>query len=168
MSEIWKEIKIAPNYEVSDLGRVRNKKTGHILNPQKGGGGYLRVSMWCNGGYVREYIHRLVGFAFIPNPDNLPCVNHMDENRFNNCKNNLEWCTYKYNAHYSFIWEKSAPIAHETRKKPIIQLTKEGKYVNEYDSGVDASKQTGINVRSIYMCCGDKRKSAGGYVWRYK
>ena len=68
--------------------------------------GYLRITLNKNGKYKTFAVHRLVAEAFIPNPNNLPCVNHKDENQFNNDFRNLEWCTYKYNSNYGTIKQR--------------------------------------------------------------
>lgn len=93
--EIWKTIKDFPNYEVSTHGRVRNKKTGHILKPIPDKDGYLRVHLNTDRNVKR--VNRLVADAFIPNPENKPHVNHLDGIKSNNCVTNLVWATIKEN-----------------------------------------------------------------------
>lgn len=101
MTENWKPvIGYEGYYEVSDLGRVMNSKTGYILTPYPNEKGYLRVILFKNGKMSHKRIHRLVADAFIPNPMNYPHINHKDENKTNNCVNNLEWCNPKYNINY--------------------------------------------------------------------
>lgn len=99
MKEQWKDIADFDNYEVSDLGNVRNKTTGKILKPLKKNG-YLYVDLYNNGDSKHKYIHRLVANSFIPNPLNLPQVNHKDCNRANNNVDNVEWCSAQYNNEY--------------------------------------------------------------------
>lgn len=95
-------------YEVSNLGRVKSLGNGgtcnsseHLLNPGCNNSGYLFVSLWKVGVHKQFLVHRLVAETFIPNPDNLPCVNHKDFNKHNNCVVNLEFCSAKYNTQYS-------------------------------------------------------------------
>lgn len=103
--EIWKEIK---NYEgrywVSNLGRIKNSK-GQILKQTLTADNmyhnrYYKIALWKNNSGKNFRVNRLVAEAFIPNPDKLPYVNHKDGNKFNNCADNLEWCTPKYNSNY--------------------------------------------------------------------
>lgn len=104
--EIWRPISGYEGlYEVSDKGRIRAQsqyrswKTPISLTLMNTG--YLRARL-CKNGKGRGYsVHRLVAEAFIPNPDNLPLVNHKDEDKTNNCVENLEWCTHSYNSKYS-------------------------------------------------------------------
>lgn len=98
----WKLIIEFPDYEVSTLGEVRNRTTMRVLRQVKSGG-YMQVII---EGKYRRYVHRLVATAFIPNDDNLPQVNHKDENKTNNNVDNLEWCTPKYNSNYGTQSEK--------------------------------------------------------------
>ena len=100
MKEIWKDIKDYEGlYQVSNLGNVKSLKTNKNLYYSKSKN-YLRVSLNKNGIRKGYSIHRLVAQAFIPNPNNYPCVNHKDCNGNNNKVNNLEWCTYKQNNSY--------------------------------------------------------------------
>lgn len=109
-NEIWKPIKDYENlYQVSSFGRVKSLEhydtVGRLrkerilsIKPKP----YCQVCLSKNGEKVCYFVHRLVAETFIPNPDNLPCVNHKDENPSNNYLNNLEWCTQAYNTQYSF------------------------------------------------------------------
>ena len=112
--EIWRPIVGYEGlYEVSSYGRVRSLDRyvkcdyekyrlhkGKVLSPGKDKDGYLSVVLSCNGKHKKIAVHRLVAQAFIPNPDNLPQVNHRDENPSNDNVDNLEWCTAKYNLSY--------------------------------------------------------------------
>lgn len=105
MCEIWKSVVGWEGlYEVSNLGNVRtlHYKKPYLMHPVTDAKGYKRVSfvMPNSKRYKRYGVHRLVAEAFIPNPNNLPQINHKDENRVNNCVENLEWCTNKYNCNY--------------------------------------------------------------------
>lgn len=151
-------------YEVSNLGRVRNKKTGRILKPFKNTNGYFRLDLCKNGIRRAAKVHRLVAEAFIPNPQNLPCVNHKDENKINNCLDNLEWCTYEYNNNYGTIKERKS----EKMSKPVLQLDRNGNFVREWPSARKVEEELGINDGNISSCCSGKLKTAGGYLWKYK
>lgn len=105
MEEIWKDIKgYEGKYQVSNYGSVktlnyRRTGTARLLIP-KNDKGYLAVGLYKNGKRKMFLIHRLVAEAFIPNPENLPQVNHIDEDKTNNYVENLEWCTQSYNNNY--------------------------------------------------------------------
>lgn len=105
MTEIYKDIPgYDGKYQVSDLGNVRSLqyKEPRILQPiNRDKYGHKNVELCKDGVRKKFLVHRLVAEAFIPNPDNLPCVNHKDENPANNEVSNLEWCTAKYNVQYS-------------------------------------------------------------------
>ena len=103
MQEIWKDISgFEGVYEISSYGRVRSVKSGRILSTSKCGGcrGYISVCLSKNGKRYGKLVHRLVAEAFIENTDNLPEVNHKDEDKSNNRVDNLEFCDHKYNMNY--------------------------------------------------------------------
>lgn len=169
--EVWKDIEGYEGlYQVSDKGRVKslgNGKSGNskkkILKASKTGGGYMLVNL-CKEGNIKHYtIHRLVAQAFIDNPDNLPEVNHKDENKENNAVNNLEWCTKEYNINYGTARKRMA----EKQSKAVIGISKVSGLILEFPSTQEASRQTGINRGNISSCCIGKLKSAGGYYWMY-
>ena len=109
----------------------------------------------------------MVAEAFIPNPDNLPCVNHKDQNPANNRVDNLEWCTVQYNVTYANAIE----LRTIQYSKPVEQLTLEGKHVAFFKSSADAERQSNgyfdqVHIR--HVCIGYKKcKTHKGYLWRY-
>lgn len=181
--EIWRPVVGFENYEVSNLGRVKSleryifQKDGKvrlqkecILKPILDKWGYCRVTLYDGNRQKIMQVHRLVALAFLENPDNLPCINHKDECKTNNNASNLEFCTQKYNVHYSRGWEKGQPKAVEKTSKPVLQFTKSGGLVAEYKSAKEAGRQTNIKDSSISKCCLKKphHHTAGGFIWRYK
>ena len=184
MKEEWRDIQGYEGfYQVSSFGNVRsldrtiirsNLKPqfikGRTLNQLNYKNGYVKVEL-SHGGFCKRYfIHRLVAQAFIPNPDNLPEVNHKDENPSNNCVDNLEWCTHLYNSNYGDRVNKiKTTMKLNGRAKSVLMYDKNGKLIKRFDSINDASNELHIHCGSIVECCqGKRRKSAGGYVWRYE
>lgn len=101
--EIWKDIKGYEGlYQISNLGNVKSLRKNVILKCSKCSreGNYYKAGLYKNGKTKTILVHKLVANAFIPNPNNLPCINHKDENKLNNKADNLEWCTYKQNNDY--------------------------------------------------------------------
>lgn len=144
-------------YQISSMGRIRNKKTQKILKPSKSGA-YRHIELKY-GINKNCSIHRLVAEAFIPNPFELKCVNHIDENKENNKVENLEWCTYQYNRKYG-----KGSLA---RNSKIIQYDMAGNALKIWGSIKEASEKHGLNYQGISMCCRNKRKSCGGYMWSF-
>lgn len=153
MKEEWITVFNHPDYSVSNLGRVksRKRKKTKILKTMRDNKGYLRVDL-DNKTYK---VHRLVASCFLDNPDNLSQVNHKDENKENNCVNNLEWCNNKYNANYG------------SRVTPIIQYDLEDNFIKEWLCMKQATLTLNISASHICSCCKGNRKSAGGYKWQY-
>lgn len=166
MSEVETFVKIEgfDNYEVSNLGKVRNIKSGRILKPSLNKNGYLRLWLCKNNKRKHLYLHRIIATAFIDNPDEKPCVNHIDENKLNNDLSNLEWCTVRENLIHGTRTKRAA----EKCFKKVIQLDLNDNVLNEFESMVQAEQETGVSRRNISSCCNGKRKSAGGYKWRRK
>ena len=164
--EIFREIDGFPDYEVSNLGRVCSFKGKYpkILKPYKNREGYLIVRV-CNGGkQVRKTIHRLVAETFVPNPENKPEVNHIDEDKKNNVAENLEWVTHRENINHGTGIRRRA----EARSKAVVQYTTEGVFMDLYSSIKEAERITGIAYQNISQVCRGKRKTAGGYLWCYE
>ena len=114
--EIWKEIPNYPKYEASNLGRIRNKKKQNILKPIKTKSGYYNISLGNTlNGNPPKRVHRIIALTFIPNPNNLPQINHKDENKANNAVDNLEWCDCLYNNHYGSFSEKRGKAQKGTK-----------------------------------------------------
>ncbi len=119
--EIWKDIKGYEGlYQVSNLGNVKSLKINKNLSYRKSGRdrAYLTVSFRKDNASKSYYIHRLVAQTFIPNPENKPQVNHKDENTMNNCVDNLEWCTTRYNINYGTrsLKSKSSSLLYILKK----------------------------------------------------
>jgi hypothetical protein len=136
------------------------------------------VDLWKDGRYYKKYIHRLVADAFIPNPNNLPFVNHKDEDGTNNFIDNLEWCTREYNVNYGTAKERRAKkirgVPHtEEHKKKIRDGSTTCKKVLCIETGIiyksirEAERQTGVNHNNIGETCSGKRKTAGKMHWKY-
>lgn len=168
MKEIWKPIKDFEYYFISNFGRVKSTKFGkeRILKLTKDKDGYSIVNLYKNNKSKTFKVHRLVAEAFLPNPYNLPQVNHKDENPQNNIASNLEWCTASYNNNYGTRNKRIGKSnTNGKRSKPVIQYTLDGKFVREWESYREC-KRNGFN--HVSECCRGKLKSCGGFIWRYK
>lgn len=165
MEEIWKTIDDYPNYMVSNMGRVKSLRYGKekILKGVKDRYGYLIIRLYKDRKGKNYFIHRLVAQAFIPNPNNLPQVNHKDEDKTNNIVANIEYCDSRYNNNYGTHNERMA----KALSIPILQFSKTGEFIRRWESAKQAQRELGINHSNISECCKGKLKSAGGYKWGY-
>ena len=172
----WKDIEgfeglyqISNSGEVKSVERLKRNNLGfqtvneRIRKLSKDKDGYLQICLSKNSRHYIKKIHRLVAEAFIPNPNNLPVINHKNEDKQDNRVENLEWCTIKYNTNYGNGIRKMAI----TQGRPVIQLNN-GNVVEEFYSTQEASRQTGVPQANIYKVCVGERKTAGGYEWRFK
>lgn len=179
INENWKDILGYEGvYQVSDCGRVKRIgeysnqvtrwKSDKILKPCKKDNGYLVVTLSLSNKLKRKYIHRLVAEAFIPNVENKDTVNHIDLDRTNNNVNNLEWATYKENNVHAIkkMHERGDNKRNQRDSKAVLQYDLKGNFIKEYPSIREVYRQTGIY--SIEKVCKGQRRTAGGFIWKYK
>ena len=141
-------------YGITEDGKVFSFASNKFLKPQATEKGYLTVCLGRGTNYKPYRIHRLVAEAYLPNPDNLPEVNHKDEDKSNNSVSNLEWCTGDYNLHYGSRMLLNKPVH-------CVELDK------TFSSASVASKELGIRDDRIRFCCKGRCKTVGGYHWKY-
>ncbi len=160
--EEWRIIPIPGNdiYQASYLGQIRNKNTKRILKKPITEGGYEKVCLYLENGRKLHLVHRLIAFAFIPNPNNFPEVNHKDRNKTNNRVENLEWVTRSMNMKHCVETGKNHYKRAVWRRDPKREVT-------IFDSITEAAKLTGCNAGSISNCLSGKTKTAGGFEWGY-
>ena len=151
--EIWKNTEYN-GYMVSNKGRVKNKRTNHILSPSNGRG-YLQVNL-C--GYGTKKVHRLVAQAFILNHKNQPMVNHKNGIKDDNRVENLEWCSAKYNQHHSAI------VLHNNKWKKHILCVETN---DVFESTKDFERKTGRSSAAIRRVLCGQSKTSCGYHWKY-
>ena len=148
-------------YGITSCGKVWSYRRQKFLTPISDKDGYLYVNLYKEKRMKPFRIHRLVSEAYIPNPENYPMINHKDENPSNNCLQNLEWCDAKYNNNYGTRIERAA----NSKKIPILQYDLNGNFIREWPSASDV----GGEVESlICRCLKGRRKTAYGYIWKYK
>lgn len=187
MEEIWKDIKNYEGYyQVSNTGKVRSldryvATTGNpngqrlikgkikkqTLRIGKGrDDGYYYVMLSKNNTIKSCSVHRLVAEAFIPNLDNLPCINHKDENKLNNSVDNLEWCTIAYNNVYGTARER----ASSKTRMPVLKFDLSGNLLKRYDSLSIASVEENVSKGSLENVCVNRngKKTLNGSVFMYE
>lgn len=171
MNEIFKNIEDYSDYKVSNLGNVISVKYGktRILKQRKTKNGYLRVALYKDNCYKNFYVHQLVAKAFIPNPNDLLVVNHINEKKNDNRVCNLEWCTKVYNDNYGTRNKRGSKnrTNHKKISKPIKQYTLNGEFMREWPSISEIRRKLGFNDACIIGVCKGKFKQSYGYVWKY-
>ena len=173
-NEIWKPVVGYEGlYECSNMGRVKSfvkDKDGKILKGGKQNFGYTKVIL--KGG-KQVLVHRLVAQAFIPNPDNKPCIDHINGNTDDNRVENLRWCTQKENLNNTVFIQRQSQSQKgkygikSNRHKVIIQFDLQGNLIRKWCCAVDVEKEIGVCRKSISAALKGKYKTAGGYKWKY-
>lgn len=181
--EEWRDVVgFEGRYIVSSFGRIASlsasytqgenvcRRKPQLIKGRTGTSPYPSVVL-SNGERGRRQIlvHRIVASAFIPNPDNLPYINHKDENPRNNSIDNLEWCTQSYNCNYGGHNERMAKTISETayQKTKVVQLSLDGEYITTFDSIKEAADNLGIQRASISICCRKPNRTGRGFKWMY-
>lgn len=173
MQEVWKQIEgYNGKYEISNLGRLKSyaqSRQGKIKTGTKEFKGYLVVRLYDDFGNPKDFkIHRLVAEAFIPNPENLPQVNHKDEHKENNCVDNLEWCDNTYNHNYGSRNHRAGEKnrCHPSTSIRVYSIDEDGN-IEEFASIGDAERVTGIYHSNIIRVLRGDGNTAGGFKWCY-
>ena len=182
MKEIWKDVlHYEGYYQVSNFGRVRAVERyvkscrdgseryayGHIMPQFDNGHGYLFVNLYKDNKAKREYVHRLVALAFVPNPDNLPQVNHKDEVKSNNVPENLEWCDCKYNNNYGTRKERQIEsyLRNGTNCTRVGKVDSNGNIIATYRSMREAERKNNLANGTIHAYFKYGFKECGGFQW---
>ena len=172
-------------YKVSNLGRIlslnyRNTGKAELMKPGTNTNGYLKIDLWKNGKTKQCLVHRLVAFTFLENPENLPQVNHIDENKKNNFvflnedgsvdkeKSNLEWKSHIDNINHGTRNERvsKAEINDPNKSKRVLQLSLDEVFIREWPSASECGRN-GFNKGHVASCCRGELKSHKGFKWMY-
>lgn len=191
MEEIWKDIEDYEGYQVSNFGRVRSLDRynsrgywikGCILKPIMDKKGYLNVGLSKNNQRKTFKVHRLVALHFIPNIENKPEIDHINTIKTDNTvclnedgsvnyeKTNLRWVTPKENSNnpLSIVNKSESKKGIKNhRHQPVLQYDKDGNFIREWDTMTEAETTLKI-THKIHFVCQGKRKTCGGYIWKYK
>ena len=195
-TEIWRTAIVNgepwENYQVSNLGRIMSLNYGRTgksklrrLNKTKTG--YLQVRLSKNGKKDTFYVHRIVAETFLPNPENLPQVNHKiegdkgktinmvffnEDGTINKEKSTIEWVTPKENINYATRNERAGKAISKTNtngklSKKVLQFTLDGEFIREYPSEAECERN-GFCQGHVSRCCRGERKSHKGFIFKYK
>lgn len=161
----WRVIDEFPMYVINRDGVVKNTHTNYIKKPSVGKRGYLVYSMHKDKHSYLRTLHIMLARAFLPNPKNLPQVNHIDGDKLNNSLSNLEWCTGYDNVMHA----RNTGLHLTDGDKAVVQCLLDGTPIKVYRSISEASRETGISRGAIGNVASKKKKykTAGGYIWNY-
>lgn len=152
---------VSSDGSIYSVERKGNKGKNRKLTGGTDQNGYRVVCLTKNGKQKTVRVHRIVAKAFVPNPNGFCEVNHKDENKTNNCADNLEWCNRKYNVNYGKRTDKT--------KKSVMQFDENGNFIQTYAGVREAANAIGaLTCGGISNCCNKKSKTAYGYIWRYE
>ena len=166
-------------YKVSNFGKIlslnyRNTGKSELMNPGTNTKGYLQVKLWKNGEYKKCYVHRLIAETFLPNPENKPEVNHIDEDKTNNFvflnedgsvdkeKSNLEWKSHRDNLNHGTRNERIS----KALSKRVLQLSLSGDLIREWESTRECERN-GFNHSAVSRCCNGKLPHYKGFLWMF-
>ena len=173
-------------YKVSNLGKIlilnyRNTGKAKLMKPSQEKNGYLKIVLSKNRKRKTCRVHRLIAETFLENPENLPQVNHKDEDKTNNFvflnedgsvdkeKSNLEWKSPKENSNHGTRNERIAKaMTNGKLSKRVLQLSLSGELIREWPSTKEIERQLGFDHGAVSRCCNGKQKSAYGFLWMYK
>lgn len=190
MNEIWKDVPIkefSSKYSVSNLGRIYSKRSKKCITPKISRVGYHRVTLSANGFQRTISIHRLVALAFIPNPENKPTVNHINECKSDNRSENLEWATNaEQNSHgtrtqraiahtdweartakidYTIVASKHDYSRQDMCNRKRTMVIKDGVVIGEFNTQKEAGEAFGVSRSKVSQCVSGIKKSCKGYAF---
>lgn len=200
INEEWKPVRgYEGYYEVSNMGRLRSvervvyRMRRGILYPVKLKGkikeftyhlGYQQCLLCKDGKPSTAKVHRLVAEAFVPNPDNKPCVDHINTIRDDNRAENLRWVSYKENANNPITLQKCRENTYTDEVRARVMATKkerktgryphdvfqfelDGTFIQSFESAAEAARKTNSCHADIVSCCNGKSKTCNGFLWSY-
>jgi hypothetical protein len=163
--EEWRDLPVElllSKYQISNLGKIRNKTNNYILTQKPRLSGYIQNGLFLDNNETKQfYIHVLVAKTFIPNPENKPTVNHINKNKSDNSVINLSWATYTEQNY------KENKNEYKTTGKSINQYDLNGIFIKKWEKAIDAERELNIDRRNILSVLKGKNKTSSGFIWSY-